>query len=411
MIAVDKTLTFLGSISVLQEILKRMDGPFRVSAAILGLKMQTLMATVTLLQLFNIIPSHGNCSKCSNKIVGGVKMNANQLYWWCSSCRVKTPIRKGTVLANSNLKLERFVLLMYSFVNRGSTYEQMVNDACLPTTPGYKECSMSFSTISKWFKYFTFICCKDYDDTNHKIGGHKEIVEIDESLFGKPKYSKGDFSKRRRRWVFGGIDRRTRRAFVRICPKNKRTKKALWPIIQANILPKTTIFSDGWRAYRKLPTLGYKHAWVDHSKNFVQPDNPTMHTNGIEGLWGVIKKWLPKSGAYNLENNLKLFLWFEDQKLQNKNPFWSLVNLVAKNNSVEVLERANLVEDDMEGYDPVEEDGEEDEEEEEEEDDESDSDAEIEDEHDTLLYSCPFCMSVFEEKIEMETHVDSCMPA
>ena len=109
-------------ISVLQDILRSMDGPFRVSAAILGMKMQTLMATVTLLQLFNIIPRQGNCSKCSHKIVGEVKMDGNYLYWWCSSCRIKTPIRRGTVLANSNLKLERFVLLMYSFVNRGIVY-------------------------------------------------------------------------------------------------------------------------------------------------------------------------------------------------------------------------------------------------------------------------------------------------
>ena len=158
--------------------------------------------------------------------------------------------------------------------------------------------------------------------------------------------------------------------------------------------------------------LGYKHAWVDHSKHFVKPENPTIHTNGIEGFWGMIKRLLPKSGAYNLENNLKLFLWFEDQKLNKKDPFWILVNLVAKYNSVEILENANLVEDDTEGHDPDEEGGDEvEEEEEEEEEEESDSDAEIEDEQDTLLYSCPFCMSIFEEKVEMEEHVDSCMSA
>ena len=407
-----KKLSLFRHSSVLLYIWTTMDVPFRASAAILGLKMQSLMATVSLLQLFNIIASEGVCCKCNLKIIGAVKEDGNNLFWWCNSCRVRTPVRKGTVLSNSNLKLERFVLLMYYFINRSSTYEQMLNDACLPNTPGYKECSMSFSTISKWFKYFTFICSKDYDETNHKIGGAEEIVEIDESLFGKAKYAKGDFSKRRRKWVFGGIDRRTRRAFVRICPKNKRTKKALWPIIQANVLPQTTIYSDGWRAYRKLPTLGYKHAWVDHSKHFVDPDNPTLHTNGVEGLWGTIKRWLPQSGAYNLEKNLKLFLWFEDQKLNGKDPFWSLVKLVAKYNSVDILQQANLVEDDMEGYDVDEEGGEgvEDDEEEEEEEEDSDSDAEIEDEFHTLLFSCPFCMRVYEDKLEMENHVDSCMP-
>ena len=113
--------------------------PFRVSAPILGLKMQTIMSTVALLQFFKIISDHGTCQKCDHKIAGGVKVDGINLYWWCSRCRVKTPMRKGTVLENSNLKLDRFVLLMYSFVNRGSTYQQMVNEACLPTMPGYKE--------------------------------------------------------------------------------------------------------------------------------------------------------------------------------------------------------------------------------------------------------------------------------
>ena len=153
-----------------------MDGPFRVSAAILGIKMQTLMATVALLQLFNIFPKQGSCSKCSKKTSSDVKADGNYIYWWCSSCRVKTPIRRGTVLSNSNLKLERFVLLMFAFVHRGNTYIQIANDARLPTTLGYKECSMSFSTISRWFKYFTYICGKDYDESDQKIGGKGEIL-------------------------------------------------------------------------------------------------------------------------------------------------------------------------------------------------------------------------------------------
>ena len=267
-----------------------MDLPFRVSAGILALKMQTLMQTVTLLQLFKIFPKEGTCAKCDHKVIGEVKQDNNYLFWWCSDCRFKTPVRQGTVLSNSNMKLDRFVMLIFAFVNRGHTYQQIINDACLPMVEGFKECSMSFSTISKWFKFFTYICCKDYDEKRQMIGGSQEIVEIDESLFGKAKYSRGNFSKRRRRWVFAGVDRKTRRAFVKVCPKNKRTKKALWPIIQANILPETTIMSDGWMSYRKLPSLGYNHEWVDHSKNFCQPGNPTFNTNIVEGLWRVIER-------------------------------------------------------------------------------------------------------------------------
>ena len=41
-----------------------------------------------------------------------------------------------------------------------------------------------------------------------KLGGAGQICEIDESMCGKCKFGKGDRSKRRRTWVFGGIMRK-----------------------------------------------------------------------------------------------------------------------------------------------------------------------------------------------------------
>ena len=95
---------------------------------------------------------------------------------------------------------------------------------------------------------------------------------------------------------------------------DKRTKKILWPIVQENVVRGTMLYTDGWRAYRKLPTLGYLHRWVDHSKYYVDPNDRSLHTNGIEGLWRTVKRWLPQSGRYNLEQYLNLFLWFHDQE-------------------------------------------------------------------------------------------------
>ena len=106
----------------------------------------------------------------------------------------------------------------------------------------------------------------------------------------------------------------TGRLFICLCPDNKRTKKALWPIVQANVASATMLFTDGWRAYRRLPELGYGHKWVDHSKNYVCPRNPrNLHTNRIEGLWNKFKRWLPQAGNYNLEEYVYLFMWTEEQ--------------------------------------------------------------------------------------------------
>ena len=159
-------------------------------------------------------------------------------------------------------------------------------------------------------------------------------MQIDESLCGKLKFGRGDPSKRRRTWVFGGVSRNTGKAFAIVCPKNKRTKTALFPILQAKIKAKTMIFSDGWRPYRKIPTLGFRHRWIDHSLHYVDPKDRNLHTNTIEGsnsiifcsfwiyqmfhcqnfiisgLWGTMKRFFPNAGPYNLEQYISMFLWF-----------------------------------------------------------------------------------------------------
>ena len=95
--------------------------------------------------------------------------------------------------------------------------------------------------------------------------------------------------------------------------------------------------TDGWRAYRRL---GYGHRWVDHSKNYVDPSDRSLHTNQIEGLWNKFKKWLPQAENYNLEEYLYLFMWMEEQKQLGNDPFWALVVLVAADNSLVTLKES-----------------------------------------------------------------------
>ena len=45
----------------------------------------------------------------------------------------------------------------------------------------------------------------------------------------------------------------------------------------------------------------------------------------------------------------------------------------------------------------------------EEEEEDEESDPEI-DEDDPLFYNCPFCLGLFENKVDMNNHVDGCMP-
>ena len=165
---------------------------FRASSGILAQKMTTVASTVLLLQQMGILPYNGICKQCDSIIIDDYKKSRRFLYWNCKKCYVKTPLRHNTVLYNSNTKLERFVLLMWNFCEQSKTYNQICNDVCIPSE-GYKDDFMSHETINKWNKYFRYICCIDVKiNMTEKIGGIDDIVEIDESMFGKMKYGKGN---------------------------------------------------------------------------------------------------------------------------------------------------------------------------------------------------------------------------
>jgi len=94
--------------------------------------------------------------------------------------------------------------------------------------------------------------------------------------------------------VLGLLERDGRlRAFV-----IKDTKaSSIQPIIFRNVEQKSRFLSDEWWAYRKLDRF-FMHNVVDHSKKeYVNKDDSSLHTNTIEGFWGILKRGY--NGIYN----------------------------------------------------------------------------------------------------------------
>ena len=101
--------------------------------------------------------------------------------------------------------------------------------------------------------------------------------------------------------MFGGIERGTTHSFMVVVLD--RSAATLLPIIQTYIRPGTLIISDEWRAYCRIPSLGYTHQTVIHSQNFVDPATGA-HTNSIEGYWSCVKRQLRKQGVMNTSSKL-----------------------------------------------------------------------------------------------------------
>jgi transposase-like protein len=68
---------------------------------------------------------------------------------------------------------------------------------------------------------------------------------------------------------------------------------ALQAFVRSNVEKNATLYTDAWHAYRALGS-DFDHAIVDHHLN--QHVNGTVHTNGIESFWALLKRSI--KGAY-----------------------------------------------------------------------------------------------------------------
>ena len=143
-------------------------------------------------------------------------------------------------------------------------------------------------------------------NSSTKIGGPGKIVEIDESKFGKRKAHCGRLIDGT--WVFGGIERDSKRVFMTVVPN--RSFEVLLQVLQEWVLDGTTIYSDCWKSYDKLAELGFEYHRVNHSLHFVEPETGT-HTQNIERLWRDAKDNVPRYGrrTHHMVGHLAAYLF------------------------------------------------------------------------------------------------------
>jgi transposase-like protein len=147
-------------------------------------------------------------------------------------------------------------------------------------------------TLVDWKNFAREVCLCILEQDTEQIGGPGKHIEIDESKFGKRKYHRG--KRVDGVWVFGGIERESKRCFFEIV--SDRSAETLIPIIKKYVKPGSVILSDCWKAYSKLQSEGYIHLTVNHSIEFKNNETGAC-TNLIESTWNAVKKSLPKTGT------------------------------------------------------------------------------------------------------------------
>jgi transposase-like protein len=95
-----------------------------------------------------------------------------------------------------------------------------------------------------------------------------------------------------------------------------RTEDSVVPLIIDHVDPNASVYTDEFRGYSKLKSLGYNHQTVNHSK--YQWKNGNATTNALEGYFGNLKPAM--TGTYRLISDpyLQNYLYEYDFRYNNK---------------------------------------------------------------------------------------------
>ena len=249
---------------------------------------------VELLAKLKLIQNEKFCALCGCQM-SLVKINQKQtpLRWICVKPCFKTEtITSMSFLSSFNITFYKFLLAIYKYI-KGDEIENISN-----------EININIKTLGDLFDALRDEITKSFIKTQTAISGvyengQKAIVEIDESLFFKRKYNRGRLNESQ--WYVGGIERGTRNCFI--VPVPNRKSETMKQILETFILPGSIVITDCWRAYGKAISemdSDLVHSTINHSLNFVDPNDPQIHTQNIEGLWSRLKYFLRQEKGSNI---------------------------------------------------------------------------------------------------------------
>ena len=207
---------------------------------------------------------------------------------FCGDCRKQFTVRVGTIFEESKLPMTKWLQAIFLMVSskKGVSAHQL--HRTLETT--YK---------TAWFLAHRIReAMRDGELGPFGVGG--ATVEIDETFFHRdpdvPPAPVGvKSSLKQLRTIVSLVERETGRA--RSFVADSYNINDIVPIVEANLSREAKLRTDETQLYKTMGQYYREHETVVHSRDeYVRANDPTVHTNTIEGFFSIFKRGM--KGVY-----------------------------------------------------------------------------------------------------------------
>lgn len=259
------------------------------------------MTTWTIHDFFNRFATHDDCLEHLMRTRHGSALDCPKCgkhskfhrvkkrpVYECQWCGYQLSPMKDTPFEKSRTPLQKWFYAMYLFTTSRHG---------VPAKELQRQLGVTYKTA--WRMGHELRKYMDQVDGDPPLSG---VVEIDETYVGGRK--KGHIGKLKRKTAVIGMVSRGGDVMAKVVPSGRKVH--LTPLIEANVTKGSTIHTDEYRAYHDLPTRGYSHATVEHSRDEWVRGN--VHTNTIEGYWSRFKNSIRGTHIHVSKKHMQKYL-------------------------------------------------------------------------------------------------------
>jgi transposase-like protein len=236
-----------------------------------------------------------HCGTIDNSTLMQGKTTRPGLYK-CRDCRKPFTATMGTVYERSHIPLHKWLLATHLMVSskKGISSHQLFR-------------MLGFGSYrTAWFMAHRIREAMRSDDVT-PFGSGGSAVEVDETYIGRKAGVPKKHGYQHKLGVLALVDRtsRTMRTFT----FDKFGAADIYPVVRANVAREARLMTDEARVYVTLGREFAEHSTTHHkAKQYVDFNDPTIHTNTVEGAFSIFKRGM--KGVYQLcgEQHLHRYL-------------------------------------------------------------------------------------------------------